>query len=135
MPFSGPLDDRLAITELTATYGHCISSRDMDRLLSLWAEDGRWFHPAYGWMEGHAEIRKTCSFALSRLSMLFFIGSLGELTITGDTAAGEFWPYEVAVRDGKTEILCGHYTDEYVNRDGRWLFKQRQYRLVHKAGT
>ena len=42
MPFTGPLEDRIAIRELMNTHAHGVMTRDVEVWGSIWADDAYW---------------------------------------------------------------------------------------------
>ncbi len=47
MPFTGPLEDRVAIRELMDTHAHGVMTLDAALWGSIWAEDAYWELPEY----------------------------------------------------------------------------------------
>jgi hypothetical protein len=130
--FSGPIEDRFALGELNASYGHAVSSHDLNALGRLWAEDGLWTHPQYGTLRGLPSIMTVLGAALNAYPLLVFMGHLGQLAVNGDEASGSVYVDEVvADMTGNASRVAGRYDDRYVRRDGRWLFAERHYRICH----
>src|SRR5438874_4026407 len=49
--FTGPVEDRLAIHELVASYADAVTRRDADSWIANWADDAVWRLPAIPGME------------------------------------------------------------------------------------
>jgi SnoaL-like domain len=47
MPFTGPLEDRVAIRELMDTHAHGVMTKDAEIWGSIWADDASWSLPDY----------------------------------------------------------------------------------------
>jgi hypothetical protein len=56
----------------------------------------------------------------------------GAITVTGNTATAICYTSEVYDRDGQTHRDRGRYEDTLVQVDGRWLFKTRSFRNIHR---
>ena len=59
MPFTGPLEDRIAIREVMETYAYAVMTIDAELWASTWAEDAYWALPEYpdlGGFEGKKAI-------------------------------------------------------------------------------
>ena|SRR5579859_8048452 len=134
MSFSGPLEDRVAIAELNAGFGDHISAREPEQWGALWADDARWDHPRLGQLSGKAAIIKACAGAFENLPFIFFVGRLGAVDVRGDAATGRVWVIEfTANKAGDSQRVCGLYTDDYVKRQGVWLFQHRRYRYLERV--
>src|SRR5690348_9172218 len=84
MAFTGPVEDRLAIHELVATYGDAVTRRDGDAWANCWAEDSVWCLPAIPGMEeikGRAAIRAAWEAAMPGWPFQVNIQTLGAVTI------------------------------------------------------
>ncbi|MBI1179295.1 MAG: SgcJ/EcaC family oxidoreductase [Alphaproteobacteria bacterium] len=137
MAFEGPFEDRLAIHELVRAYADAVTCRDAEAWGALWAEDGVWCLPVSSQtarVEGRVAIVAAWTGAMANFPNLVAISCLGAVTIDGDRATGRAYPREMVIReDGTVRHDTGLYEDEYVKRDGRWLFLQRSYRPLHSA--
>lgn len=135
MAFTGPVEDRLAIHELVATYGDAVTRRDGDAWGDCWAEDAVWSLSAIPGMEevkGRAAIRAAWEAAMPGWPFQVNIQTLGAVAISGDTAAGHVYTHELNTDTaGLTQRWTGKYTDTYVKRDGRWWIASRSYDVLH----
>jgi uncharacterized protein (TIGR02246 family) len=130
--FSGPIEDRVAIGELNASYGHAVSSHDLDAFAALWIEDALWTHPQYGRLRGKPSVLTVVGSALGTYPLLVFMGHVGALRVDGDEARGSVYVDEVVGdQTGNASRVTGRYDDRYVRRDGRWLFAERHYNIYH----
>ena len=137
MTFTGPFEDRLANQELVMAYADAVTNRDADAWGALWAEDGVWILPtsaATAKVVGRGSIVAAWTSAMKNFPNLAAVASLGAVDIRGDFATGRAYPRELVINaDGTTRHDTGRYDDEYVKRDGRWLFKSRTYTRLHSA--
>lgn len=135
MTFTGPVEDRLAIHELVATYGDAVTRYDGDAWGDCWAEDSIWSLPAIPGMEkieGRTAIRAAWEAAMPGWPFQVNIATLGAVAIEGDSATGHVYTSELNTdAEGETKRWTGKYSDTYVKRDGRWLFKKRSYEVLH----
>jgi hypothetical protein len=134
MSFEGPIEDRLAIHELVASYGDAISRHSVEELMPLWSADASWEHPQIGRFVGRAVIIDALAEAMTRYPLLVLTGSLGALNVHGERASGRNYTAELVTdENGVTYHMTGRYDDEYVKRDGRWLFQARRFNILHSG--
>lgn len=135
MPFTGPVEDRLAIRELLDTYSHAVCTRDADLWGSLWAEDSVWLmpdYPEFAETHGRTAIVEMWKGAMAHYPGILFVTTPGAIEVNGDTAKVVAYTSEVYDQDGDTKRDRGVYHDECIKRDGQWRFKSRQFRNVHR---
>lgn len=135
MTFTGPLEDRIAIQELVATYGDAVTRRDGDAWAACWAEGSTWDLTAIsgmGKVEGRAEIRRAWEAAMPGWPFQVNIATLGSVTIAGDRAEGRVYTQELTTdTSGMSQRWTGQYDDVYIRKDGRWLIERRNYAILH----
>lgn len=135
MPFIGPIEDRLAIHELVVSYGDAVTRNDADAWIANWADDAVWKLPAIPGMErieGKEAILKAWLDAMPGWPFQVNIQTPGSITIEGDRAHGHSYTRELNTDTaGKTERWTNRYDDEWVKRDGRWLFLSRSLEVLH----
>ncbi|WP_068071608.1 nuclear transport factor 2 family protein [Novosphingobium lentum] len=134
MAFTGPLEDRVAIHELVASYGDAVTRRDADDWIGNWAEDGVWKLPAIPGMErieGSAAILKAWLDAMPGWPFQVNFQRCGAIVVEGETAHGHTYTDELNTDTaGKTERWLNRYDDEWVKRDGRWYFASRSLEVL-----
>jgi ketosteroid isomerase-like protein len=135
MGFVGPLEDRVSINELVISYGDAVSRRSAEEWGALWAEDSIWSLPAIPGMErieGKDAIVAAWSEGMKEFPFQVNRQNLSNLVVTGNTAKGEVYTSEL-VKDkmGTAAHWTNIYRDEYVKRDGKWLFKSRTLEILH----
>lgn len=135
MPFSGSFEDRLAIRELLETYADAVTRHDPLQWGATWAEDGEWSLPDYpelGTTRGRDAIVAMWTEAMKAYPGIMFEAWPGTIEIDGDTATLRSYTAEVYDRDGRTFRDRGAYEDTCVKIEGRWLFKSRSFRNIHR---
>lgn len=143
MAFKGPIEDRLAIRELMNTHAHGVMSVDADIWGSIWAEDASWFLPEYpdlGTFEGKdlivsnwVESMKVYGLENMTKPMVYFMEP-GAIDVDGDTATAVAYTHEVYQHPETGKIVrgAGRYDDKLEKREGKWLFVERAYRIIHE---
>src|SRR5262245_30830068 len=124
-----PLEEKLAIMELTYAYAFCVDNKRIDGpdgVVALFTEDG---------VVDEIKSGQTRATGTAQLSQ-FYNNSLGQLSstahfvtnhviteYTGDTAKGRAYIFgEARVASGGDARVFSYYSDEYVKIDGRWRF-------------
>ena len=135
MPFTGPFEDRLAIRELLETYADAVTRCDASAWGATWAEDGIWSmpdYPEFPTQHGREAIVGLWVEAMKQFPGIMFEAWPGSVEIDGDTAAVRSYTSEIYDTDGVTKRDRGVYEDVCVKRDGKWLFKSRTFRNIHR---
>jgi uncharacterized protein (TIGR02246 family) len=135
MAFEGSVEDRLAIRELLETYADAVCVVDPVAWGGTWAEDGVWELPDYpeiGKIVGRANIVAAWQAAMAQYPGVVFISTPGSIRVTGDEAAVRSYTSEVYDRDGGTKRDRGRYDDVCVKRGGKWFFKTRVFKNIHR---
>jgi uncharacterized protein (TIGR02246 family) len=128
---SGSVEDRLAIRELVESYNDAVMRVDVDAWGANWADDATWSLPGLGAVTGRAAIVAAWTRAMSAFEFVGFFASAGPITVNGDRARGMWYQQEfLRGKDGSRRNVTGRYTDEYVKREGRWLFQTRTYEVL-----
>jgi ketosteroid isomerase-like protein len=135
MAFIGPVEDRLAIHELVASYGDAVTRRDADAWIANWADEGVWKLPAIPGMErivGRDAILEAWLAAMPGWPFQVNIQTCGAIEVEGERAHGHTYTAELnTAADGKTERWTNRYDDEWLKRSGRWLFLSRSLTVLH----
>lgn len=135
MPYTGPFEDRLAIRELLETYADAVTRRDAEVWGATWAEDAEWSLPDYpelGTTRGRPAIVAMWIEAMKAYPGIMFEAWPGSIEVSGESATMRSYTSEVYDRDGVTMRDRGVYVDTCVKLDGRWLFKSRSFRNIHR---
>ncbi len=132
MGFTGPLEDRIAIQELNATYGDAVSMRDKDGFGHCFATDATWHLPWREPVHGRDAIVELWVEQIANYPFLNFSGFVGALEINGDRASGRLWTREVVADEaGLSSQVTGRYDHEYIKRDGRWYYFNKTFTPLH----
>jgi SnoaL-like protein len=136
---AGYADDRAEIENLSNRYMIAVDAGDMETVMAAWADDGvlEW---ASGVEKGKAAIRKAMSgFSGARTASVpegaaswprsrhFILNHV--IDVSGDSAKSVAYWFEITNNTPQKDVQLvyfGHYEDELVKRNGRWLFKTRK---------
>jgi hypothetical protein len=130
MPFTGPVEDRLAIRELYGTYADASWRGDQALWLTTFTSDGRWTSHLFD-ASGHQALAETWDGLWKDWAAVAFISEIGSMEIVGDSAAVRSYAREVVqTHAGAIFKLCGRYEDALVRQDGEWKFARRDYTLT-----
>jgi hypothetical protein len=135
MAFEGRAKDRLAIRELLEAYADAVCVVDPIAWGNTWAEDGVWELPDYpqvGKIVGKANIVPAWKAAMTQFPGVIFIATPGSIKINADEAVVRSYTSEVYNKDGVTKRDRGRYDDVVVKRGGKWLFKSRVFKNIHR---
>lgn len=135
MPFTGPAADIAAIRDLLDTYADAVTQRDADAWGATWAPDGHWTmpdYPEFPAQTGRENIVNLWTEAMKQFPGIMFEAWPGSIEVDGDTATVRSYTSEIYDQGENTVRDRGEYEDECVKIDGRWHFKQRAFRNIHK---
>jgi hypothetical protein len=136
---AGYADDRAEIENLSNRYMIAVDAGDIETVMSTWAEDG-----VLDWVggveHGRAAIRKAMSGfggaaqagipagATSRPRTHHHLGN-HVIDVTGNTAKTIVYWFAITNNTPQKDVQLlyfGHYEDELVKQNGRWLFSKRK---------
>lgn len=135
MPYSGPFEDRLAIRELLETYADAVTRRDAEAWGETWAEDAEWSLPDYpeiGTTKGRAAIVAMWIEAMKAYPGIMFEAWPGSIEVEDERAVMRSYTAEIYDQNGTTFRDRGVYEDTCFKVGGKWLFKSRSFRNVHR---
>lgn len=121
------------IKQLKARYFRGLDVCDLELLESVFADDVKidFISSTYEFhLEGWAEAKEFFRNAFTNTRFGFHGGHTPEITVTGDTATGYWYLFDIFINLEKQEYLTGSaiYEDSYVKRDGRWLISKTGYK-------
>ena len=132
MVSSGPVEDRLAIRELVESYNDAVMRFDVDAWSANWVDDATWCLPGMGEVKGKNVFVPMWQQMMANFSFVGFFASAGPIVVSGDTAHATWYQQEfLHQKDGVQRAVTGQYEDDYVRRNGRWLFQRRIYKVLH----
>ena len=127
MPFTGPIEDRIAIRELYDAYADAGSRADRAGWLGCFSPDARW-KTHYFDLTGIEAIAAKYDEIMGGVADTTFFTQIGSIEVDGDRAVCRMQQNEsLLYPDGSTFDLVGEYNDQLVKRGGRWLFLDKVY--------
>lgn len=120
------------IKQLKARYFRSVDVCDLQLLEGIFTDDVQidFFSPTYEFhINGWAEAKEFYRNAFTNTRFGFHGGHTPEITVTGNTATGLWYLYDVFINLESQEYLTGSaiYEDTYVKQDGRWLIAKTGY--------
>lgn len=123
---------REAIRDLSARYCDCIWRKDVDGLVSLFADDGTFRVEGLeveASSHGHAQLRKVYEKALDELDPRLFIHSQIADLLSANRATGRCYVEVFSAKYGMERVGLGYYEDQYSKIGDKWKFTSRRYFL------
>lgn len=135
MPFTGPLEDRIAIRELYGRYADAAFRGDTQAWLDCWTEDCHWSTP-FGEAGGRQAITGLWEALWAGIEAMTFFTEVGGIEAEGDHARSHGYSREVSRwKDGRLVKVTGRYDDEPVRENGVWRFTKRKFTLLLDEGA
>lgn len=132
--FTGPIDDRASIRDLIDSYTDAVCQRDANAWAETWAEGDSVWNLGEADIVGKANIVTAWKAAMARFSFVAFSARPGMVQIYGAKADARVYANEFLIRtDGSEMRIVGQYDDRLVKESGRWLFKSRHYKILHRS--
>lgn len=125
-----PIDERLAIQDLTHLYALYADTKRFDEVVELFADDGVFDETKSGLPEvlrGKTALAQYYREANAPIeSIAHYISNHLISEYSTDRAKGTCYVYcEARLKDGSPVRLSGYYDDDYVKIDGKWRFQSR----------
>ena len=132
MKSAGSMEDRVLIRELYGQYASGGSLGDAEAWLRCWDEECHWITTHFE-RHGKAELREQWGQLWENFTSAVVLNEVGPIEVQGDTATATCGVLEIiALSGGGTLKIAGNYRDEFVRTGGQWLFRSRNYSLVHE---
>ena len=130
----GSVEDRLAIRELIEAFAVGAMHCDAELWGETWAEEASWKLPSMPEAAtGKQNVIALFKEKLAYVGYMSMISFPSNLVIQGDRATGRAYCRELIYpKAGGRLVVVGYFDDEYVKRDGRWLFASRVYTVMGK---
>jgi hypothetical protein len=128
--------DRIEISELIARYCHAIDRGRWEEFRALFTDDCRLdLSQVMGLYEGAEGIARFCDTMRALPIVMRHLTTNVVVRGEGDAARAETYVLAITGPEGgPASQTTGFYDDEFVRRDGRWLFRSRRLALdVPKA--
>lgn len=120
------------VTELIYQYCHGLDRRELDRFMSIWAEDAVWEfdHPQIPAAVGREAIAGMVQMFWGGFPRMHHLSSNVLVSVEGDTGSA-IWDAAAVFENqaGSTANLVASYTDEFHRVAGRWETVRRVVRL------
>jgi uncharacterized protein (TIGR02246 family) len=138
---SASLDDRAAVTDLVYRYAHAVDARDVEGIVSCFADDARVaFNGGERVAEGRAALREFFVAAFEgpllgqRGASTHVMGNV-LVTVDGDIAHSEAHAVAYLASDARPEVVVRGltYSDDCVRDGGSWLIRERTHAAVWQA--
>lgn len=123
---------REAIRDLSARYCDCIWRKDVDGLVSLFADDGTFRVEGLeveASSRGHAQLMKVYEKAIDELDPRLFIHSQIVDLLSANRATGRCYVEVFSAKYGMERVGLGYYEDQYSKIGDKWKFTSRRYFL------
>lgn len=128
MPFTGPMEDRVAIRELHATYADAASRIDKEQWLACWTDEAVWAM-SFGDVCGKEEMSAKWDELFRSMTAMAFYSMTAAITVHGDRATARDHVREIARFGDQVVKFAAWYDDELVRNNGVWRFTRRTYNL------
>jgi hypothetical protein len=136
---AGYADDRAEIENLSNRYMVAVDAGDIETVMSTWSEDGT-LHSIFGTQHGKSEIRKAMSGFGGARAVNIPEGATSRprtrhqiinhvIDVNGNTAKTIAYWFALTNNTPQKDVQLlyfGHYEDELVKVNGKWLFKTRK---------
>ena len=130
MPFTGPMEDRLAIRELYDSYADAANRMDRAEWLACWTDDAQWWTHYFD-LAGQDAIAAQYDLLMGSVATSLFTTQICAIESAGDTASGRAMCSErLLMHAGGEHRLSGIYHDELRREGGTWRFSRRVYKVL-----
>ena len=129
MPFTGPLEDRIAIRELYELYADGANRMDRAAWLEPWSDDAIW-KTHYFEVAGIAAIGAQYDELMAAVTATSFFSQICAIEVTGDAARARAIAQEHLAMPGGSYRLTGRYEDTLVRTADGWRFARREYHVM-----
>jgi ketosteroid isomerase-like protein len=129
MPFTGPLEERIAIRELYDAYADGACRMDRAAWLAPWADDAVW-KTHYFELKGIKAIGEKYDELMAPVTATSFFTQICAIEVAGVTAKARAIAQERLAMPGGSYRLTGRYEDSLVKLNGIWRYKHREYHVM-----
>jgi hypothetical protein len=134
MDIASQVHDRLELADLAVRYIDVVNRRRPESLGDVFAPDGEWYVPGYGWLVGVETIASTLRGILGGYPQMMQTVHGNLVRVEGDRGYGRCYITEWA-RDaeGFDVHMAGLYMDEMVRTDAGWRFAKRRFEFMRRG--
>ncbi len=131
MPFTGAIEDRLAIRELYDAYADGANRMDRAAWLAPWSDDAVW-KTHYFEQRGIQAIGEKYDELMAPVTTTSFLTQVCSIEVDGDKARARAIAQERLKMEGGTYRLTGRYEDSLARIGGVWRFTHREYHVMYE---
>ena len=131
MPFTGAIEDRLAIRELYDAYADGANRMDRAAWLAPWSDDAVW-KTHYFEQKGIQAIGEKYDELMAPVTTTSFLTQICSIEVDGDTARARAIAQERLKMAGGTYRLTGRYEDSLARTAATWRFTHREYHVMYE---
>lgn len=118
---------RIGIGAMIASYSDAVNRRDEAAWASCWAAEAQWnIHGQH--LTGSDAIVGAWRKAMTGYANVWFMAFVGNIELDGREAALRTHTFEYLLPlGGAPRLQSGLYADRVIEREGRWVFLERQF--------
>ena len=126
--------EKQSIIEVGLRYASAVDTRDIDRFLSCFTPDARWYSDVHD-ARGHQEIAEAMQRAATHLDAAQHVATNFEVTLDGDRATMRSCYIATHVKAPlEPYVLAGAYDDELVKTADGWRIRSRKLTIQWTSG-
>jgi uncharacterized protein (TIGR02246 family) len=114
-----------SIRRLVAEYCRGFDKRDIDRFMSVWADDAVWSAGPGHEVTGHGSIRETAEGLWGQFSATHHWSTNSVIDVDGDQATAETDVHAIASAEGGCAQTAATYRDVFRRVQGQWRLARR----------
>jgi ketosteroid isomerase-like protein len=135
MPFTGSVEDRLAIRELFGEYSDAGAVSDGEAWLDCWTDDCHWVSHLFD-VTGKPALRAQWDSMWADWKSVAFFNEIGKIAVAGTLATVRSTTREIVeLKSGALFKLVGRYDDRLVKVGGEWRYQLRNYTVMFTETT
>ncbi|MBC7938051.1 MAG: nuclear transport factor 2 family protein [Rhizobacter sp.] len=128
------LENQQLILTLAHQFSDAANRKDAALYRSVWTDDSKWIigPPINQQFDGVDEIVAAFENLLGGWEFFVQLTASYHIKIDGNSATANFYVNEIArIKDGDSNYNLAMYQDKLVLKDGKWLFKERNYNVLY----
>lgn len=133
MSYRNPLEDELALRDLSARYVDAVNRGDGLSWRATWSEDASWFLMGQE-VKGRDNILAFWRQTMELFNFVVMTLNSGTVDIEGNAATGRWYVTEhLSMKGAEPATILGVYDDKYIKFDGQWLIQSRGYHMLYQG--